>query len=207
MKAIKFMAMLLTAATMTFGAASCGDDDDEKSAEVSVEELMDAKATKATLKGTDTSLQLDVTFGKKYYTSRELAKFRLDPTGEKELTEWTNSYTLPSAKLAKEVYDALLAELIEEEGQESADKMVKATSLSQNIITLDYMKIEDVANMGEYAYDIILELMLDEVEYAEEEGASVSISGVETPGEITAKHMKMTFQPSNRKAPKILPRR
>lgn len=205
MKAIKFMAMLLAAVTLTFGAASCGDDD-ENEAEASLEEIMSARATKVVLKGTDTSLQLDVTFGKSY-SSREVAKFNMNKNGVKELTEWTNSYTLPSAKLAKEAYDALLAELIEEEGQESADELAKGTSVNKNVITLDYMKIEDITEMGEYAYDAILEVMLEEVEYAEEEGASVSISGVETPGEITAKHMKMTFQPSNRKAPKILPRR
>ena len=179
MKAIKFFAMLICAAAMTFGAASCGDDDDENDGSTgeSIAELMELSPKKATLKGTSTEISLTVDYGK--YTEKTLAKFSETKEGTKILTSWLETVTFSSAKVAQAAYDLIQTNLIIGEEKEYVDLWKKSSKVSKNSIIVDIAAIAELEEEDmEMAYEFVEAWMVEDYLYAVKEGgATGSVSG------------------------------
>lgn len=188
MKAIKFMAMLLAAATLTFGAASCGDDDDEKGG-LTAENINWSKV-KVQFTESDLQLELKITYEK--YEDTEVAKFSRGGAAisgadgaEKQLIAWTETMTFPSSSEAKKSYQEMLdacdelVDMFVKEGlsKEEAQQMAKeakkeieeTTTVSGNKIITNLYN-EQTAWL--YTYGEIKESMLEDAEEMKSKGAS-----------------------------------
>lgn len=127
MKIIKFVAMMLMAATMSFGMTACGDDDETKDI---IDGFGDGDVD-ATAVYTVTKSKLEIEYTCFAYTSVETATF----DGEK-CTSWKTVQTYSSTALADKAW-----ELISELGEDDELGLTDCYSKDGKKITIDQGKI------------------------------------------------------------------